>query len=94
MKVRKTMPMIKMIVIELEDRGQGFTELYVDGNNFVIAARRVHSSLAPELEVWNGHRIANRVIRRGTLLRLIKGDKEIVVKSPIVKITHSRTIAT
>ena len=36
MKARKTMPMIKETLIELENHGQDFTKFYIDGNNFVV----------------------------------------------------------
>jgi hypothetical protein len=93
MKVRKTMPMIKQTVIELEDRGQDFTRFYVDGNDYVIDARRYQTYTAPEFQVWKGHRIANKVIRKGTLLRLVKDGKETVFNYPVIKVTRRHTIA-
>jgi hypothetical protein len=94
MKVRETMPMIKEILIELEDRGQDFTHFYVDGNDYVIDAHRFKTFTAPEFLVWKGYRVANKVIRKGTLLRLVKDGKRTVLKYPVIKVTRRHTIAT
>jgi hypothetical protein len=93
MKTRKSMPMIKETVIELEDHGQDFTRFYVDGNDYVIDARRSQTSTAPEGRVWKGQRVENKVIRKGTLLRLIKDGKETVIKYPVIKVTRRSIIA-
>lgn len=85
--------MIKETVIELEDRGQNFTHFYVDGNDYVIDARRFQIHTAPEFQVWKGHRVANKVIRKGTLLRLVKDGKATVFKYPVIKVTRRHIIA-
>jgi hypothetical protein len=93
MKARRTMPMIKETVIELADCGQNFKQFYVDGNNFVTDARRFANRLSPESHIWKGYRILNKVIRKGTVLRLVKDGKERVIKYPVFKITRHHTIA-
>ncbi len=93
MKGRKTIPLIKETLIELEDRGQDFTHFYVDGNDYVIDARRSQSFTAPEFQIWKGYRVANKVIRKGALLRLVKDGRESVFKTPVIKVTRRYTIA-
>lgn len=55
-------------VVELEDRGQDFTEFYVDGAGLIVDARPFQSWL------WSGCRIKEKHIKRGDRLTLIGKD--------------------
>jgi hypothetical protein len=94
MKARKTMPMIKETLIELENHGQDFTKFYIDGNNFVVDVRWGQTGMTPAFELWKGHRIINITVRKGSLLRLVKDGNETVIKYPVIKVTRRQTIAT
>jgi hypothetical protein len=47
----------------------------------------------PEIQIWKGYRVANKVISKGTLLRLVKNGKETVIKYPVIHIKRRQTIA-
>lgn len=85
--------MIKETLIELEDHGQDFTKFYVDGNNFVVDVRRDQTGMVPAFELWKGHRITNKTVRKGSLLRLVKDGNETVIKYPVIKIRRRSIIA-
>ena len=87
------MPMIKETLIELENHGQDFTKLYIDGNNFVVDVRRGQTGMVPGFELWKGHRIMNKTVRKGSLLHLVKDGNETVIKYPVIKVTRRSIIA-
>lgn len=70
-----------MKIVELQDQGQDFTELYVNEAGEIIDARPFQRWL------WKGHVIAQKHIRRGMRLRLAKpGLNPMILKYPVVSV--------
>lgn len=71
----------KLTIIELEDRGQDFTRLFLNSRSVITGAAPFQGWL------WRGYRVTNKSIRRGTQLTLkMKGREETTLKYRVVRV--------